>query len=139
LVIKLTTKIKNWIEKESKNTHPLLTIKEQKPLKKGHYYDFETPGFRFCLILQDLKLNTKINWVFYRHFTQDESDYWRGRYEFKLKDEEGKYYTRSTLQIDEVENHEIVKVIMNRQIDTLRIFKKDLRWIILMGKKGDAE
>lgn len=138
MALKLITKIRKWLDEEAAKTHPSLQILESKNIDKGYFYDIKTDHIRFCLILQDLKEGPKMNWVFHREFTQDEISYWKGRYTFKLLEEETKefHYTKSRLQIKDVDNEEPIKVIMARKADTMRKFTKDLKWILVMGKTG---
>lgn len=128
--LKIITQIKRWLEQECPEE---IRVEEQKELPNGIYYDFYKDQFRFCLVLQDYKQGPKVNWIFHREFTKDEKLYWEGRYDFKLHNENN--ITKSTLQIQDIHNKDDVKVLMSRTIPTLRVFKKDLRWIIIMAKQ----
>jgi hypothetical protein len=131
VALKLITQIRRWLES---TPYEDLTITEHKTLSNGIYYDFKKGNFRFCLVMQDLKQGLRINWIFHRDLTPDEKEYWSGRYDFKVNGED--QITKSTLQIQDIHNHDEVKVLMSRNVETLRIFTKDLRWILVMAR-GD--
>ena len=133
MALKLITQIRRWIDTQP---YESLKITEIKQLPNGIYYDFSKEGFRFCLVLQDFKEGLRVNWIFHRDLTEDERDYWEGRYAFKVSAENS--ITKSTLQIQDIHNHDEVKVLMSRTIQTLRIFQKDLKWILVMAR-GDAQ
>jgi hypothetical protein len=135
VAIKLINQIRNWLETEANQKHPGLKINEFKPIPKGYYYDLQLNNFKFRLILQNLKKETKINWLFHRNLLEDEIDYWKGKYYFKLLNEES--YMQSKLQIGDVKNEEPIKVFMSRPANTLRIFTKDLKWITVMEQEGE--
>jgi hypothetical protein len=130
VALKLITQIRRWIEKEAPDE---LQVQEYKELANGFYYDFYRKNYRFCLVLQDLKSGPKVNWIFHKDLTDDEKAYWEGRYEFKVNGQDK--ITKSHLQIGDIHNHDEVKVLMTRTIPTLRVFRKDLRWILVMAKQ----
>lgn len=133
-MIKTISQIRKWIETELPSTHPQILINEKKEIPIGQYYDFKIGDTRFCLIIQDLKDDPKVNWIFHRSLTTDEKAFWSYNYQFKL-DEHDLKYAKSTLRIGEILNQEPIKFVMSRQVKSLRIFKKDLRWIIRMEER----
>ena len=136
-MIKLITQIKRWIEQEAKQTHPELQIQDHKEINNGEYYEFQYQKFNFSLIILDLKDQPKASWFFHKDFDQDEKSYWQGKYEFKLAGLDN--YTKSVIQIEDIKNNLPVRTIMSRKIPTMRIFTKDLKWILVMGKKGETQ
>ena len=136
--MKLVTKIKKWVEEEVGDAFPDVELVSSSVLSKGFFYEFLYRGdFRFCLFVQDLKDMPKINWFFYRPLCHDEISYWKGKYDFRLLSSDIKF-TKSFLEIDSVSCNGEVHVVMNRKVPTLRIFRKDFKWVVFMGRTGGA-
>lgn len=139
MTVKIVTSIRKWLDTELDREFPNLKIIETKELEDAKYYDLQINQFRFCLVVQDLKSGPKLTWIFHREFTDDETDYWKGRYQFKLIDIEGNF-TKSIIKIEDIQNTEPVRVVMTRQVTSLRMFIKELKWVLIMEhSEGDDD
>ena len=135
--MKLVTEIKRWVDKEVVELFPDVEILDSREMNKGFFYKFCLNGSHFCLFIQDLKDFPKVHWFFHNDFCEDEVSYWKGKYNFKLIGSDIKYI-KTFLQFDNSVDNEI-KVAMDRRVSTLRIFRKDFKWIIVMIRVGGAK
>lgn len=133
----LYRQIRKYIDQDIKTIYPHLTINESQEIDGGIFYDFSINNSRFCMILKNLKNITKVIWVFYRRLNDDEKEYWTGKYEFKLDSSDDQYLI-SRIRIGNI-SKEGIKFIMNRNLETLRIFEKDLKWILIMERVKEVE
>lgn len=129
--MKLLIRIKKYLEEFKHIDFPI----EFTNTNLGCYYDFS----KFSLLIQDLKEfpnEIKISWIFYRKLDSDEKAYWGLRYTFRLDDNS---FTQSRIRLPEISNNKDVQFVMSRQVSSLRIFEKDLRWVIKMEKLKEGK
>jgi len=89
----------------------------------------------FGMILQEFQ-NLKITWYFYEPLTDNELRFWKSKYDFKFFDVPNKEYNiaLSILKIKQDAFKEGIKVMMYGTMKSLRRFKIDFKWIVMMAK-----
>lgn len=134
--MKKITMIKEYMKEEVFKRHPELKLLKKVNVKHGILYDMQYRDFHFGCILEDFQM-VKLTFYFFEGLNDYEEAFWRCRYKFKLfTDSDSKAYkfTVTSLGIRDTLSNFPLKIVMNRYIDSLTKFKRDLMHVIMMGK-----
>ena len=133
---KLREKIQDFLNNEVLEKYDGLKIITTGQNDEGaNLVELAFKNIHFGMILQDFQ-NLKITWYFYEPLTDNELIFWKCKYGFKFFDAPSKEYNIA-LSILNIKQHTFkggIKVMMYGTMKSLKRFKIDLKWIIVMAK-----
>ena len=132
--------VKCLIEKDLSKKIEGLIIVSKDDIDNGISYHLRIGDYDFFCILQDFGV-LKMTFCFHEAFTMEEKSFWEPKYKFRMFMDHDKTYTHlvGILKIRDVMTNNPVKVIMNRDVESLPIIIRDFHKIAIMVKGRAAE